>query len=390
MLTLDHLLINLIDSTRVDTVPLKDRKILNSLRQQLKRQYFFTEKQGNLLIKLLQSNKRKILNLTLEENDLINKPIWSQDFRVVTPVRRIYFNNENMSEIVVECINEKEIKQKLANEFTLLGKREVISSTSSQLVLHANEHNLVKLIELLKNDNFEIENNVLEVYHKITELIDNSENILDLYHERNKKLLDLVSKECDSSVDKNLYFLDRRIRYQYNFTCESQDSLIYKIANRTDPNVWIDETKFSLLQIFEALKNLKRFPILFVFDAYSVEKCHPLVLSLNEAMDHIEIEKTVGIYFRFDNTHELHKNFNQLISTLKFNSYLDETTNVAGIEYKNLPKFLFKTKWYPKTVITNISNLQRTKVFRYCDQVDLIISYSPDKPLVEGGYYAIM
>lgn len=390
MLTLDHFLINLIDSTRVDMIPSKDKKILNSLRQQLKRQYFFTEKQGNLLVKLLQSNKRKILNLTLEEHDLIYNPTWTQDFRVVTPVRKIYFNNENMTEIVVECINEKEIKQKLASEFTLLGKREIISSTSSQLVLHANEYNLIKLIELLKDDNFEVDNNVLDIYQKIKTLIHNSENILDLFHERNKKILDIVSKECESSLDKNLYFLDRRIRYQYNFSCEKQDSLTYKIASRTDANVWINESVFSLSQVFDSLKTLNRFPILFVFNPYEVEKCYPLVLGINEALDHIGIEKTVGIYFRFDNTYETHKNFNQLVSTLKFNSYLDKTTNVVGIEYKNLPKFLFKNDWYPKTVITNIPNLQRTKAFRYCDQVDLIISYSPDRPLIEEGCYAVV
>lgn len=390
MLTLDQLLIHLIDASRIDTVPLKDKKILVSLRQQLKRQYFFTEKQGNLLVKLLQNNKRKILNLTVEEDAVINSPCWGQDFRIVLPIKKIYFNNESMSEIVVECVNEKEIKQKLTSEFTASGQREIISSTSSHIRLRANEHNLVKLIQLLENDNFDIDSDVLEVYQKIKELMNSSNNLLDIFHERNKKILELLSSECNSSMDKNLYFLDRQIRHQYTFSCEQKSTLPYKIANRSNTNVWIDETTFTLNEVLEAVKELNRFPILFVYDIHSVESCHSLTVNLNEALDHIEIEKSVGIYFRFDNNNEENKKFNQLISDLKFNSYLDEHTKIVGIEYKNLPKFLLKTNWYPKTVITNVPNFQRTKSYRYCDQVDLIISYSPNKPLLEGDYYAIV
>ena len=47
MLTTDKFLIKLIDSEILETIssiPKKDKKILISLRLQLKRQYFFTEK----------------------------------------------------------------------------------------------------------------------------------------------------------------------------------------------------------------------------------------------------------------------------------------------------------------------------------------------------------
>ena len=60
MLTLDKLLAKLVDNDTISSssqVTLEDKKVLLSLRQQLKRLYFFTEKQGILLTKLMQKNK---------------------------------------------------------------------------------------------------------------------------------------------------------------------------------------------------------------------------------------------------------------------------------------------------------------------------------------------
>ena len=96
----------------------------------------------------------------------------------------------------------------------------------------------------------------------------------------------------------------------------------------------------------------------------------------------------VGIYFRFDNTTEQNKIFNDLINTLKYNSKLDKNTKIVGLANNKLPKFLVKDQWKPNSIISFTNNFKNNKTSVYCDDVDLIIYYHDKAPL--GDIDAIM
>ena len=74
---------------------------------------------------------------------------------------------------------------------------------------------------------------------------------------------------------------------------------------------------------------------------------------------------------------------------MKYNSLLAQETKIAGIANNKLPKFLIKSKWYPKTVISFSNHFKNNKTSVYCDAVDLIVYYSDRQPL-EGTINAIM
>jgi hypothetical protein len=100
------------------------------------------------------------------------------------------------------------------------------------------------------------------------------------------------------------------------------------------------------------------------------------------------VANDIGIYFRFDNISEHNKNFNNLVSQLGYNAQLTDSTLVAGIANNKLPKFLLKSKWYPKSVISFSNNFKANKTSVYCDAVDLIVYYNEKRPL--GGADAIV
>lgn len=386
MLTTDQLLNNLVDNGSIsqsDKILDQDKKIFSSLRHQLKKQVFLTEKQGNLLVKLLQSNKKYLQHLTTEELFVINTPFWSQEFRLYSPVRKIYFSNEKKDSITVEFSYDKELKQKLNKEFDLSVSRRAICSTANKITIHNNEYNILKLIQIVKNDNFEIENSILEIYQRIELAINNHTNYIDILNEKNQNLYNIVVKDISNEDNTDLFLLDRRIRFQYNYESKNtQNTLSYKIASRKNSTVYVSSKIYKLQDIFKAFDQLKRLPTLIIFDEHEPLICNNLLDELNNVLQILDINNKTGIYFRFNNN--VNKLFNQKIAEYNFNQYLDYDTNIVGISLKQLPKFLLKTDWYPKSVISLTANFRHSKVWSYCNQSDLIIFYSAVEPLTRN------
>lgn len=386
MLTTDQLLNDLVDNGSIsqsDKILDQDKKIFSSLRHQLKKQVFLTEKQGNLLVKLLQSNKKYLQHLTTEELFVINTPFWSQEFRIYSPVRKIYFSNEKKDSITVEFSYDKELKQKLNKEFDLSVSRRAICSTANKITIHNNEYNILKLIQIVKNDNFEIENNILEIYQRIELAINNHTNYIDILNEKNQNLYNIVVKDISNEDNTDLFLLDRRIRFQYDYESKNtQNTLSYKIASRKNSTVYVSSKMYKLQDIFKAFDQLKRLPTLIIFDEHEPLICNNLLDELNNVLQISDINNKTGIYFRFNNN--VNKLFNQKIAEYNFNQYLDHDTNIVGISLKQLPKFLLKTDWYPKSVISLTANFRHSKVWSYCNQSDLIIFYSAVEPLTRN------
>ena len=388
MLTLDKLLAKLVDNDTISSssqVTLEDKKVLLSLRQQLKRLYFFTEKQGILLTKLMQKNKEYFLNLENKDIETINTPSWSEDFRKIEEIKKIYFTDDKKTFISVEFSRDTDFKKKLTSLFSRADIKQ--PSISNKLVVSANEYNIITLMDFLKKYDFDIDVEIQKIHDKILEEIQGKENYYDILEERNKKLFEIVSKDS-TEENRDLLLLDRRIRFQYTFVSKNNNnSLAYKIANRNSTDIWIDEKTIEFNEIIKSLVELNRFPLLLIFNSNNPQQSLMLLEKLNTAMDVNEIDKTVGIYFRFDNDSD--QEFNQKIKNLQFNNYLSSETNVVGLSTKQIPKFLLSNNWYPKTVITNVSNFRNSKVFSYCKAVDLIICHSDSAPLT-GGYDAIV
>ena len=186
-----------------------------------------------------------------------------------------------------------------------------------------------------------------------------------------------------TAIDQNIIH-DRSMRYQY-FT-ETQknhgDSLSEYIANRTRTKIWIDKTQHTLSEVIASLIELKRLPILVVFDSFQPAQSHASLQVLNHALEENGIYEGVGIYFRLPND-DSGKKFNQLVADQRYNQYLGSDTKIAGVQSGKLPKFFLTNDWKPMAVISIDTSLRHSKTAVYASRSDLVIAYSDTETLFE-------
>ncbi len=387
----DNILIDLYSSSPTSvqqTVPVRDRKILVSLFRQISSGHFLTENQGKLLVKIFNEN---IDNLEFKDPEilsLIESPIWSKPFRQIEYVKKIYLSDSEEKHIIIEFTFNKRIRDQISKISKDLDGA-LISIGNKKHTLPLTEKNILTLVKGLKNFRFEIDEKLQNFYHEILEVLSTKENIFDLKNIESKKLLDSLYADIGVENSENhLLLADRKIRYQYQiFSDFAPGTLTDKIAYRRTSKLYLDKNQVSLTDIIHSLNELNRLPVLFIFSSHDIKDSITDLKNMATALESNSIAD-VGIYFRFDNTTEQNKIFNDLINTLKYNLKLDKNTKIVGLANNKLPKFLVKDQWKPNSIISFTNNFKNNKTSVYCDDVDLIIYYHDKAPL--GDIDAIM
>lgn len=367
---------------------IKDKKILESLHHQLKNGVFLTENQGNLLIKILKDYKTDLEKSTNEILSLLDNPSWSKEFRLIDVIKNIYLRDHNSSEIFIEFSYNKKIKDRFFN-FTKVFDGDITPYKNNIYSVPLTENNIFLLVEHFQEHNFNFDEKVLNFYKEIVEIKNKETVSFDIKESSNLNLLKKLSDDIGvDNTNNSLLLHDRKLKYQYNFN-ESLDenSLESLIAKRTETDIFVSSNSWSFEQTLKALHNLKRLPVLVLFDLYNVPFCKNVLETINQSFKNSGIEEKVGIYFRLDNNGN--KDFNLRIAELGYNSYLDSDTTIVGLSNKQLPKFIIKTGWKPSSVICFSPTFKNSKIYSYCDTVDLKICYTENKP-VTGFDYAIM
>lgn len=385
MITTDQLLIefNKFGINRLDTsIPSKDRKILASLVRQITHGNFLTENQGNLLVKIFQENKSLLPSVNINQNNLIDAPVWSENFRIINQIRKIFMSTVNEPTLVVEYTYNKKIKQILSDLNKLIQGQ--VQTQARYCVMPLTEKNIYNVVKALKNYNFQIDPKIWNFYQEISVILQESKNQFDVFSLENEKYKKIISDEVGEISNNNLTLLnDRRLAFQYQiFEKNSEKSLANSLANRENIRAYVNDNLYSLEEVIKSLIELKRFPVLFIFNGHDIKETTLNFEKMEKSLKNLGISE-VGIYFRFDNTTDANKNFNNKISEFNYNQYLAEDTKVVGITNNKLPKFLINSSWYPKSVISFSNNFKNNKTSMYCDAVDLIVYYNSKKPL--GG-----
>ena len=340
-----------------------------------------TENQGKLLVKIFNEN---IDNLEFKDPEilsLIESPVWSKPFRQIEYVKKIYLSDSEEKHIIIEFTFNKRIRDQISKISKDLDGA-LISIGNKKHTLPLTEKNILTLVKGLKNFRFEIDEKLQNFYHEILEVLLTKENIFDLKNIESKKLLDSLYADIGVENSENhLLLADRKIRYQYQiFSDFAPGTLTDKIAYRRTSKLYLDKNQVSLTDIIHSLNELNRLPVLFIFSSHDIKDSITDLKNMATALESNSIAD-VGIYFRFDNTTEQNKIFNDLINTLKYNSKLDKNTKIVGLANNKLPKFLVKDQWKPNSIISFTNNFKNNKTSVYCDDVDLIIYYHDKAPL---------
>ena len=365
-------------------LPKKDKKILLSLSRQLTTGNFLTENQANLFVKILKENLTAMKTIVSYTEECIEANLWSKKFRIINVFRKIYPSKEDLGHFIVEFNFNSKLKDKIQKIMFLNNN---CFSRGTKYYIPLTEEAIFSVISAFKNDGFEIDGKILAFFQEIEKVKNSSITDFDIFSLKSEKLKKIVEEDVGAISTENLILLnDRKFRYQYQiFEKNQENSLTAKIAYREKKDIFVSNEKFSLEDVVESLKNLKRFPVLVVFDGHNSKKDKKSLDTLKLAQEKLGIKGNIGIYFRYDKAEDL-ESFNNELALLQYNKNLSADTVIAGISNSKLPKFMLNLGWKPGAIISFTNNFKSNKSAVYFSDVDLIIYYGSSKPLDEKIY----
>lgn len=395
-MNIDTHLITLINHPQLNLlISIKDANALRGLYTTIKNHYFLTEGQAQFLLSLLNANKNKLISIIPELEDDLKTPSWSKQFRIIEVIRTVKITNYNDEKVILVESNYSNSFKSLMSQLSKSLMITVIVP-GKEYVVQLTENNVVEIVNNLQLLNFDICDELLKYYNEITswdahDIISNFGISTIANEEARQMIIDDIGH--DTPLD-SLIINDRKLRYQYYNNYNQYNagdfnepiSLTELIANRVKTNIWIDKNQYSLTDIILSLKELKRLPLLIIFDKTNDKNSCNELNCVSDALEQNGITDNIGIYYRLSNT-LTGKPFNKLISDKHYNSKLDENTVIAGIEISNLPKFFLTSNWEPMAVIYLNQYLRNTKTSIYSNRCDLIITYSTEQPLIQTRFY---
>lgn len=370
-------------------IPTKDKRILQSLSKQLSQGNFLTENQANLLIKIFKENLNFVKLVDNDADTIIKNEQWSQNFRIIERVRKIFLRSDPENKISIQFTYDKRLKNKLSDLSKKIdGSITTVGSKEYQILF--TEKNIFSVVNEFAKDSFSIDDKILKFYHEIREIVKNIKNYYNVFSLQDEKFKKIVEDRVGNINTLNLLKLhDNKIRYGYQISEKiTENSLIASIAQRERTKIFVSNQKRSFDEIASCLKNLDRFPVMIIFDGHDARADKKSLEIIENSICTGILQDSVGIYFRYDKEND-DGGFNHAIAMLKYNKQLDSTTQVVGISNNKIPKFMIKSGWKPRSIISFTNNFRNNKSAVYFSDVDLVIFYGAKQP-IHGTVDAVM
>lgn len=374
----------------------RDYKTLRSLHTAMQSDTYITEKQSTLLCAILgnQLYAPFMLLANADYAEYLENQQWQKPFRVLPDVKKIYhipagstaipeyngLRNNYTGVIAIEFTFSSTIRNHLKPLSSIIHQ----VRSGSFYIADYTERNLYTVIKNLEQYNFEVSPELQEIYNTINAW-DNA-NVASQFLLENidfPMFKDAIDTDLGKLELNELIIKDRKHRYQYtNHVACNNNTLTETIANRTNTKIWINSNNHTLTNVVTSLVELKRLPLLVVFEQTTDFTTISQFNELEHALQSNGITDNIGFYFRLDNTPD-GKIFNDAIGKRQYNTILNNDTQVAAILGGKLPKFFLKTEWKPMSVLCIKNNLRQSKTAVYAKCSDLIVTYTPEEPLIE-------
>lgn len=376
----------------VDTIGVaeSDRSILRSISTQCKKGVALTDRQYNLVAIKIQNYKTQ-----LEQHNCM----MLDDLPTRLPLRNID-RSKTISVVLhadmvgantpYESYKEKWqwIKVRFPFSKKLIVKLDTIkpnskdyhhSKNSNEHYFRLNGKTVVNLMNTFKNSNFEIDNSVVDYYHKSESILNNSDQYISRYDNSQFYNLNEDIVKTLSAYNNELIVADRRIRYGYKTNMvDRNQSLAEIIAFRTSQNVKVDPNQYSLWNIADALRHLDRFPMIVQIDnADSFQQLQ----SFHSVFDFVD-NSLQSVLFRAEGDDTVNCQLNQYVKDNSLNNWVDSSTKIVYIKKNQLPKVLLNSDFMPITSISVSSHRSNQYVDTYCKfHCDLIIHHDTESSM---------
>ena len=363
----------------------KDEVLMFSLGKQVLRQTALTDRQHELAKKKLLEYKEQfdVYGFDDFEKDLnsLRMPIRSINRQKLISLKQI---NDKIYIAVRFPFSKKMIKH---IEFLqrLQPKKNYDSKTKTHLI-DFSEKTLFEIVSKLKDCNFEIEEDVKEIYGILKIMDDDKENNapgiygFEIKNLHAKAIDYAVTSIGEPNVDNLVAYKDREnlLGLKHFDDVELQKAisnlqpLTKKIMQRTNSMIFIDDNEYTFNNIVESVLELYRFPLLIVLPK---DNEYDVLSHTYKSFKNIIPNESISVLFRLDNDSEEGRDFNQFVKKNELNSPLDNSTKIVYISSNKIPKPLIASDWYPELgiVIKNFRLMRNIQT--YIDNIDLVIHY---------------
>ena len=359
-----------------------NKQILESINRQLKKGMGLTDRQYELVVKIMEG---KVENFT--GNEPLRVPLRQIDrSKYITVVT----TDEVYRDQVYESYkgNWQWIKIRFPFAKKTIVSVESVASKHRKKYFHrkgSHEH-FFKLTELTVKDicnefikkDFIIDEYILELYNQI---LDVENNIYDYVPSYVNKEVKNINIELSNLLPYQILDRKRQLGLQH-VDCEIPSGILGTICNREDVYLQVKPSSISFDALVGNLVKLDRFPILAVITpGNELDQ----MTTIYNAFRHVVADAEHCALFRVENQGNDY-NVNNFIHDKSLNNWLDNNTKIVYIKSDKLPKLLVKESWVPQCVLSLDSTRKNSNVTTYCkDTCDLIIDFD-EQPSVWRGY----
>jgi|TARA_R110002153_G_scaffold266152_1_gene429250 hypothetical protein len=371
-----------------------DYTFLNSIARQVFKGVGLTDRQYNAIKEKLLTYEDQFTSLGYLIHDAIN--------HTRMPIRHI---DRSRWIKIVEVNAQLYIGVRFTFNKQLISAIESFSSIEEKPMYDAqekihyftfNESNLYKVINELKDKNFEIATELHDRYNKLDIMNNNKNNYIPgIYGLKLKNLHDKAIDYMISSIGvpttNNLaLYKDRSEAFgighfdtdDLNDSINNLTSLSQKIVKRTHQQVFINSNEHAFDRIAESILELYRYPLLVCLndtsDLDNLQIVHRSFRNVFNSDDFCAL-------YRKENTTFENKEFNQYIKDHNINLPLAKTSKIVYTNVNKMSKTLIKSNWMPSAAIL-MGSVRHTKISPFLTELDLVIHYDTDiSPFAKFG-----
>lgn len=330
----------------------RDKGVLFSLASQLRKPLPFTERQANLALKILERNQDSYRSLDVFDL-LIKNPIYKYSFRSIDTSKKISIIKTDSGEhISIKFPFDTKINNALASI-----TKKTYDKNSKSYLMHLEESNIIRVLECLKEFDFEVDNTISRYHEKIQEIRQNPEAYVPCVDFREKLVFNNFPKSMADFLEVNLSGSFLHDLFLCKLMSVSFSKKLREMVEKSDIDplskgiLLHNENRFHVktvnnIDISKSLKDINHWPVLIIMpdDKESTNTISQWVFSLkNIGLD----TKDISVLFRS----QVEKSFNDFVRDNNLNNLVTSDTKVVFIKHK-MPKILYRIGFSPRIIIS--------------------------------------
>ena len=365
-----------------------EKALIKSIAKQVNNKIALTDRQLDLSLKKISKYKDGLIKNNVDAELLLSAKPLRMSLREIDRSLRVYIT-PNSKYLTIKYAHSKMFAELWTNlKQHLIGDIKELSQVKE---VSLNETNILNVVRSLQDHKFNIDAEVLSIYDEITSIINNPLDYVPYVSldEQGTIVVKNNNKQCAEYIANKIVHTENNLAYISKLkSCGifyKDQSIVDLINNSTatskakeslisfNSRFKIDSEQYPFDCIVEIIKDLDQWPVLILLE--DDNKALAQLKTAHDSLKHCLDPNQITVFFRLDNKHSTHKEFNQFVKDNALNNYIGEHTKVVFIAKTKIPKPLLKADWHPHTAIV-MSNYEFGRTSAFLDDFSTIYYYN--------------